>query len=97
MRSRILELVIGGYWDNPRAAAVRRAFALAYPHFEATTLVLRAHEATVDVVAVIYRERTDPRIRCGMSPYKLSAVGADLVVVELPSDPHSPYALRGIK
>ena len=100
MWSRLLEAfgLRRGYGERPEAELVRRAFASRFPDLEATDVRLRSREADRDVVAVIYRER-DPRIvRVGTPLYKLFAVRRpDLEIEELPFDPSSPYAIRGVK
>lgn len=95
--SRLLEFLGRGYGNRPVAEAARRVLESKYPQFEATGVWLRARETHREVVAVLYRERSSQRIPVGMPPYKLFAVHADLTTEELPVEPGSPYAIRGIK
>lgn len=96
--SRLVEMLGRGYAKKPAAAAARSAFESTYPELEATDVWLRAHEASRDVVAVLYQERENKMIPCGMPRYKLFAVrAADLVTEELAVESGSPYAIRGIK
>jgi hypothetical protein len=94
---RLLESLGRGYGNRPAAEAVSRALEARYPALQATDVWLRAREEHRDVVAVLYRERNSQAIRTGMPLYKLFAVHRDLTTEELPIEPDSRYAIRGIK
>ena len=96
--TRVLLWLRGQRLDPAVATAARQALESARPDLEITDVWLRAREQQRDVVAVLYRERSEPPwVMRGMPHHKLYAVGRDLSVQELASHPGAPYGLRGIK
>lgn len=79
----------------PACPAARRAVAGWHPGWRVAGASHRAAEPDRDVVAVFYQ---DPPVMYEPPRYRLVAVDRRSgVATELPDDPDSPYAVRGLK